>query len=496
MSKLRPITRRGFVSTVSAAVGALSLAGRRTFAQSPTSSTEPEEALSLWFDKPTARWVDALPIGNGRLGGMVYGGGETGAPNQELIALNDDTLWSGKPHDGNNPDAHNYLADVRRAVLEHQDYHLADQICRKIQGRYAEAYQPLGNLRLDLHHGATVETYRRELDLDQALATTHYTVDGASYTREAFVSAPDQVLAFRVTSSRPRTLNATISLDSPLRGSQTSFAGQRLRLTGKAPVHVAGSGHPSGPDPFTYSDQPGDGMHFVAMLQVVIDGGTADQHTDAKGNATITIQHANSFTILLSTATGFRGFDTLPDLSIDEITQRCKQQLDAAIGKPYSSLRSRHISDHQQLFRRTSLHLASSPKTALQPTDIRLQNYTADDAALVALFLQYGRYLLIASSRPGSQPANLQGIWNEKPRPNWNCNWTTNINIQMNYWLAETCNLSECAGPLFDFVDGLSKTGAQTAQETYRLPGWCAHHNVDIWRASNPMGEGVGAPKW
>jgi len=492
---LRPITRRGFVSAASAVVGSVSLARRNAFAQAPPSQTL--DTPKLWFDKPAARWVDALPIGNGRLGGMVYGGGESTAPHQELIGLNDDTLWSGKPLDGNNPDAPNYLQSIRDAVLLKQDYHLADQLCHKMQGRYAEAYQPLGNLRLDFQHDHPIEDYRRELDLDQAIATTQYTSGETTFKREAFISAPDQVLVLRVTATRPHALNTTISLDSLLQRSTASPTSQQLLLTGKAPVHIAGPGHPAGPDPVVFSDTPGDGMYFATMLQIILDGGTSTSGTDAKGNATLTIANTTSFTIILSAATGFRAVELLPDLSVAELTKRCHQQIQNAVTKSYTSLRTRHITDHQQLFRRTTLHLGTtSPQAAAQPTDVRLRNYTSDDAALISLFFQYGRYLLIASSRPGSQPANLQGIWSEKPRPPWNCNWTTNINIQMNYWLAETCNLSECAGPLFDFIASLSKTGTQTAQETYRLPGWCAHHNVDLWRASNPVGEGVGQPKW
>ena len=491
---MRSITRRGFVSAASAALGSLSLARRKGFAQTFSSS---DDRLALWFDKPAARWVDALPIGNGRMGGMVFGGSESGSPAAELITLNEDTLWSGKPHDGNNPDAHNHLAEVRRAVLEKQDYRLADQICRKMQGQYAEAYQPIGNLRLDFHHDAQVEGYRRALGLDQGLATTQYISSGITFKREAFVSAPDQVLAVRVTANRAHALKATLSLDSPLQRSVVSLSDRELLLVGKAPLHVAGLGHPSGPSPFVFSDADGDGMHFAAMLHVVVEEGTCSKHTDERGNASLEIANASAFTLLITMATGFRGVEFAPDLSVAEVTSRCKQQMESAAARSFASLRARHIADHQQLFRRTSLRIgASSAKAASQPTDVRLHNYQSEDAALAALYFHYGRYLLIASSRPGSQPSNLQGIWCNQQRPPWNCNWTTNINIQMNYWLAETCNLSELAGPLFDFVAGLSKTGARTAQESYRLPGWCAHHNVDLWRASNPMGEGVGAPKW
>ena len=209
----------------------------------------------------------------------------------------------------------------------------------------------------------------------------------------------------------------------------------------------------------------------------------------------LVISDASALTILLAAATGFRGFQSTPDAPVNEISARAIRQLDAAAAKPFNDLRKRHIEDHQKLFRRVSLNLGS--QDALQPTDQRLKNFTSNpDPSLLALYFQYGRYLLIGSSRPGSQPANLQGIWNYQVTPPWSSNWTSNINVQMNYWPAESCNLSECAESLFDWISDLSKTGARTAQETYGLPGWVSHHNIDLWRASNPVGMGVGQPTW
>jgi alpha-L-fucosidase 2 len=487
------LTRRRFLGTTSAILGNLSLSKRLGFAETPNhpASSAPSD-LTLWYEKPAAQWVDALPIGNGRLGAMVYGGGEDGAFNKELLQFNEDTLWSGQPRDGNNRDAKNHLAAVRSAVLEQQNYPLADKLCQKMQGLFAESYQPLGNLRVDLTHTGSPKNYRRQLDLDTACASTSYEVDGVQFQREAFVSAPDQALVLRVTATKPHQLTGVISLDGPLQKSVTALPGNRLLLTGKAAAHIAGAGHPDSEKPVTLSDEPGAGMYFASILQLNVDGGTAAASADA---TIITITNATSFTILLTAATGYRGFELKPDTPQEEVTASAKRQLDTATSKSFATIRAHHLEDHRRLFRRVSLTLGS-PR-ASQPTDQRLKNFAASpDPSLLTLYFQYGRYLLISSSRPGTQPANLQGIWNYEITPPWSSNWTSNINIQMNYWPAETCNLSECASPLFDLIDGLSKTGAKAAEETYGLPGWVSHHNIDIWRAANPVGEGVGAPTW
>jgi alpha-L-fucosidase 2 len=457
----------------------------------PESAALPED-LILWYSKPAARWVDALPIGNGRLGAMVFGGGEDGSPANETLQLNEDTLWSGKPQDGNNRDAPKYLHTIREAVLNQRDYHQADRLCRKMQGLFAEAYQPLGNLRLEfVHNGATTD-YRRELNLDTACARTSYSVNDVRYERLAFSSAPDQALIVRVTASTPGQLHCTVALDSPLQKSVSSPAPNRLQLTGKAPAHVAGAGHPGSEKPVTYSDIPGNGMYFGAILEVQTQDGEVNAGSDR-----LEISHATAFTILLTASTGFRGFLLSPDMPVSDILDRAKRQLDAAVVRSFEDLQARQSSDHQRLFRRVSLNLGTTDHASAKPTDQRLRDIGKSlDPSLFALYFQYGRYLLISSSRPGTQPANLQGIWNSQVTPPWSSNWTANINVQMNYWPAEPCNLAECAEPLFDLISGLSERGRQSAQETYNLPGWVSHHNIDIWRTANPVGEGVGQPTW
>src|SRR3984885_14667201 len=492
-------TRRAFIATSTALA-----ISQRIAAEGQPDREAPPEDLTLWDDRPAAQWVDALPIGNGRLGAMVYGGGEDGSPAKETLQLNEDTLWSGKPRDGNNRDAKKYLGDIRRAVLEEQDYHKADQLCQKMQGLFAEAYQPLGNLRLNFTHRGAPTNYRRELRLDTACARTLYTVDKAQFERQAFASAPDQALVIHVKASVPGQLHCTVSLNGPLQKAVSSPAPGRLLLTGKAAAHVAGAGHPGSEKPVTYSGQPGEGMYFASILEVQAQDGKVERKPDH-----IEITGATAFTILATAATGYPGFQFGPDTPLEEVIAKAQAQLDSAAGKKFEELQARQMSDHQHLFRRVSLRLGPpgqlggsgrpGPPSSVskKPTNERPKAVgTVLDPSLFALYFQYGRYLLISSSRPGSQPANLQGIWNHEVTPPWSCNWTANINVQMNYWPAETCNLSECAAPLFEWINDVSTRGKQVADETYGLPGWVSHHNIDIWRSANPVGEGVGSPTW
>lgn len=493
------LTRRNFLADISIVAGSFPFVRRLGLAQSV--EAEPD-ALTVWYRRPATQWVDALPIGNGRLGAMVYGGGANSAPGptegplssdpaKETLQLNEDTLWSGMPVDGNNLAAKQWLAPIREAVLEQRDYHLADQLCTKMQGLFAEAYQPLGNLHVDCEHSDEITNYRRELSLRNAVATTRYTAGGVKFERTAFSSAPDQAIVLRISADRPGTLNATIWLDGPLVKSIQSVGSDRLLLAGKAAKHIAGAGHPRNETPVVLSDLPGEGMYFAALLQAQPEDGHI-----AHENNKLVLRNATACTFILTAATGYRGYDQKPNTSQDEVNDRAVCQLAAAAKLSFAVLRDRHIADHRRLFDRVSLNLGAVV-TASRPTDERVGNFsTAADPSLLALYFQFGRYLLIASSRPGSQPANLQGIWNYEVQPPWSSNWTSNINVEMNYWPAETCNLSECAEPLFELVHDLSHTGARAARETYGLPGWVTHHNIDLWRAANPVGMGVGQPTW
>lgn len=497
-------SRRKFLVNASAVAGSLPLAQR--FARGE--KTASGNGLKLWYTKPADQWVNALPIGNGRLGAMVYGGGATVRqeiakngidpvaqpvptdPARETLLINEDTLWSGKPVDGNNLDAKNHLAEVREAVLKQKDYHLADQLCHKLQGLFGEAYQLVGSLHVDCEHVGEVTEYRRELDLEKAVAASQFTVDRVKFEREAFASAPDQCIVMQVRANQPGALRATVWMDGQLMKNVTA-TGKRLMLTGKAAKHIAGAGHPDSEKPIVLSDEPGEGMYFAAALQVDVVGGIVTAAGDR-----LEVTGATALTIVLTAATGFAGYNKAPDTPLEVVKAKATTMLDAAVAHNYAALRERHVTDYKKYFDRMKMELPARGSSALA-TDERVATFDkAPDPSLLALYFQFGRYLLISSSRRGSQPANLQGIWNYQVQPPWSSNWTSNINIEMNYWPAETCNLSDCAEPLFGFVEELSHSGTRAARETYGLPGWCSHHNIDLWRTANPVGMGVGAPTW
>src|ERR1700689_698259 len=353
------LTRRCFLVTASKVAGTLSLNSR--LGLSEAQSTESGD-LKLWYTKPASQWVDALPIGNGRLGAMVFGGGPidpidpkdpkndkgTGPvptdPAKETLQLNEDTLWSGLPVDGNNLDAKNYLPAVRRAVLEQKDYHQADQLCRKMQGLFAEAYQPIGSLHVDCTHPGPVTDYRRELDLASAVATTRYRVADVEFERAAFSSAPDQAIVLRVSSGKPNQLNATLWMDGPLVKAVQTMGGNRLLLTGKAAKHIAGAGHPGSENPVVLSDVPGEGMYYAALLQVNAEGGQVSAHGDR-----LVVTGATAFKVVLTAASRYRGFDQKPDTSQAVVTEQATRQLDVALQQSYSALRQRHTADYRQL---------------------------------------------------------------------------------------------------------------------------------------------------
>ena len=444
----------------------------------------PDNDLILWYRQPAATWTEALPIGSGRLGAMVFGGVET-----ERLQLNEDTLWSGYPRDTTNPDVHAHLPEIRRLILEEGKYPEATDLARKLQGPYTESYQPLGNLWLHLRHGKDIQNYRRELNLADGIATIEYDAGGTHFRREIFASAVDSVIVVHLTADRPGAISFDARFDSLLRSSPLVAEANRLGLTGRAPSHVDPS-YLASADPVRYEEEDGKGMRFAAQLNPIVRGGRVESLGDR-----LQIRQAESVTILVAAATGFRGFDRLPDLSEDDVLARCEAALEAAAGKNYAHLRQRHVADHRRLFSRVSLDLGSG-RTDL-PTDERLLALSvAPDPGLVALYVQFARYLLIASSRPGTQPANLQGIWNELIRPPWSSNWTININAQMNYWPVELANLAECHEPLLQLIEELSVTGRRAAAVNYGCRGWVAHHNTDIWRPATMVGQGTGNPCW
>jgi alpha-L-fucosidase 2 len=442
---------------------------------------------TLWMQRPATLWHDAFPAGNGRLGAMVFGGTKV-----ERIALNDDTLWSGGPRDWNNPGAKEHLPVVRKLVLADKNYQGADEECRKMEGPWNQNYEPLGDLLIEMEHADDVGSYRRVLDLDTGVAKVEYIAGGVRYVREVFASFPDDVIMVRITASQTGKVTATLRLKSLLRSSATA-AGNRMVLTGKAPKQSLPQYIGTEPA-VVYSEVTGEGMHFASVVHVQANGG----HVKAQPDGSMHVADATSVVMVVGCATGFRGFASAPDVPLDEVVAKAEASTQRASRVSYEQLRSRHVEDHQRLFRRVSLQLPSTPDARL-PTDRRVEAFAQSaDPSLLVLVFNLGRYMLISTSRPGSQPANLQGNWNAQVRPPWSSNWTTNINVEMNYWLAETCNLSECHLPLIEMVRDLSVNGAKTAEVNYGAPGWCAHHNVDLWRQSAPAGNGEAwaMPTW
>ena len=446
--------------------------------------------LTLWYTAPANAWVEALPVGNGRLGAMVFGG-----ITQERLQLNEETLWSGGPRPGDNPAARDMLPAVRAAIFAGQ-YAEADRLARQMQGIFTQSYLPLGDLLLafDGIDTAAVTDYRRELSLDDAVATTRFVHDGATFSREIFASAPEQAIFLRVACDRPGLINLSLGATSKLRHAVAVTGDGTLRLTGRAPSHVEPS-YRQVDDAVHYSDDPAQmGMSFALHVRVHVEGRGTVEAADA---TTLRVRDADAVVLIVSAATSFAGFDRPPALGDVDPDVRAATALAAAEQQPYAAARARHVADYQALFHRVRLDLGRGP-TADLPTDERIRRYATEaDPALVTLLFQYGRYLLIASSRPGTQPANLQGIWNDEMRPPWSSNFTVNINTQMNYWPAEPTNLAECHTPLFAFIAELSENGRRTAATNYGAAGWVAHHNADLWRQSAPVGAfGAGDPVW
>jgi len=445
-------------------------------------ATVPVPAGRLWYRDPADGFLDALPLGNGRLGAMTHGGVRT-----ERIDLNADTLWSGGPGPRDRAGAAEYLPAVRAAVLRDRDPARADAIAAAhLQGPDTEAYQPLATLLLAFPttEADHVVDYRRELDLDQGLHTVSYRVGGVAYRRESFVSAPAGVLAVRLTTDTPGSLSFRAGFGTPHRDAQRSVAPDGvLSVRGRAPAHLTGGQE----DPADY--RPDRGTGFAAALRVHTVGG----HVTADGDE-VAVTGADEAVLLVAVGTGYLGWREQPDGPYAALAE-ARRWLDGAGRQDYERLRAEHVADHRRLFGAAALRLHGPAAAADRPTGERLAaaNAGAPDPGLVALLFAYGRYLLIASSRPGTQPANLQGIWNTEVAPPWNSDWTSNINVQMNYWPAETTGLAECHEPLFDLVADLAEAGRNTARTYYDAPGWCCHHNVDLWRATNPVS---GDPVW
>ena len=420
-------------------------------------SAEAAEAapLELWYDEPAEKWVEALPVGNGRLGAMVFG-----HVSEERIQFNEDTVWQGRPHDYAHEDAHEYLPKIRKLVFEGKQREaekLAMEHFMSVPLRQ-KAYQPFGDLHLEFPGHEDAKNYRRELDIDSAVAGVSYEVDGVEYHREILASHPDQVIAVRLSADTPGKVTVNAGLSSPHDESQTMALGDN-GLVMKGGVK--------------------DGaINFEARLVARAEGGTVHASQDG-----VEVSGADAVTLLLAGATNFVNYK---DVSADP-SKRCKAALHDVQDKSYDEIRRAHVADHRELFRRVSLDLGTTERAEL-PTDERIKKFgKGEDPELARLYFQYGRYLMIAASRAGSQPANLQGIWNQDKSPPWESKWTTNINTEMNFWPAEPCNLQECHESLFGLIEDVSQTGPNVAEEHYACDGWVLHHNTDLWRGTAPI---------
>ena len=433
--------------------------------------------MQIWMRQPARHWEEALPLGNGRLGAMLFGGGR-----EERIALNEESFWSGYPKDTNRPGAAAHYPEARELALK-GDFPQAQALVEKeLLGGFTQSYLPLGDLLLRHHGEGEALSLTRRLLLDRAVHETEYTLDGVRYTRTAFVSYPDQALFIRITANRPGAVSLDALLKTPLRGTAESKDRQAW-MDIQAPSNVVPS-YISCDDPIQYEDASEKrGMRARVLLRLIPEGGRVSSCPDG-----LRVEGADAVEIRLFARTSFHGYDRQPFTDGLDEKRLCEEDANKTAGLNWADALSRHTADHQALFSRISLTLGDDRYAPL-PTDDRLRAGRPDDAGLCALLFHFGRYLLIASSRPGGEPANLQGIWSQDVRAIWSCNYTININTQMNYWAAEQAALPELCQPLFRLIADLCETGQRTAQAHYGARGAVAHHNTDLWRLSNPVGE-------
>lgn len=426
-----------------------------------TGFAQPNKDLKLWYNTPSGNtWENALPIGNGRLGAMIYGNVST-----ETIQLNEHTLWSGSPNRNDNPLALDSLAEMRKLIFEGKQKD-AERLANRViisKKSHGQMFLPAGELQLRFDGHDNYINYYRELDIEKAITKTTYTVDGVNYTREVLASFPDRVIVMHLTASKPNSISFTAFYKLVLPNAQRSVvAGKQLAIAGTSVDHEGVKGM----------------LRYKGVSEIKTSGGTSSA-TDTS----ITIQNATAVTIYISIATSFNNYN---DVSGNE-HERAATYLNKAVAKSFQQIKPVHIAAYQKYFNRVKIDLGATD-AVMQPTNERLKNFAStNDPQFAALYYQFGRYLLISSSQSGGQPANLQGIWNNKVRPPWDSKYTININTEMNYWPAEKTNLSELHEPLLKMVKELSVTGVQTAKDMYGARGWMAHHNTDIWRATGAV---------
>jgi len=439
----------------------------------------------LWYNQPATYFEESLVLGNGKMGASVFGG-----VNSDKIYLNDATLWSGEPVNANMlPEGFKNLPAIRE-TLKNEDYKLADQLNRKLQGTYSNSYAPLGTLYLNFKNNGLPQKYYRELNIANAVSRVEYEIDGVKYTREYFVSHPDKVMVIKLTCSKKGAMNFDIKFESLLKY-KIATDGNKLNAKGYAPLNAKPSY--TGNDPKSVVFDENRGTRFTALTNIKNTDGTVTV-TDS----TLVLSNGTEAVIFVSVATSFNGFDKNPATDGLNDEKIATDQISKANSKKFTALKKNHLHDYQKFFNRVSLNFGSTLAPNI-PTDKRLKRYSEgkEDNNLEILYFQYGRYLLISSSRTLGVPANLQGIWNPYLRPPWSSNYTMNINLEENYWLAENTNLSEMHIPLLSFIKNLSETGKLTAKTFYGVNGWAACHNSDIWAMSNPVGDfGKDDPVW
>ena len=409
----------------------------------------------LWYDKPATHWLQALPIGNSHLGAMIYGDVKT-----EEIQLNEETFWSGSPYYNNSPESKAHLQEVRQLIFEGKEkeaHALIDQYF--IKGPHGMRFLPVGSVKLAFHRKDNTSNYRRQLNLGTALATTQYTLDGVTYRRTCFASQADNAIIVRIEASEKGALSFNVSFDSPLETSRSVNSHQLAAIV----KGVEQEGVPAG-------------LQAECRLEVLSDGEIVD------GEESIAVVSATTVTLYITAATNFVNYH---DVS-GEPTRKNIKSLSALRGRSYQQILNCHLAKYKAQYDRVSLSLPRCGNESL-PTDRRLTAFDGSDLDMVSLMMQYGRYLLISSSQPGGQPANLQGVWNNKMEAPWDSKYTININAEMNYWPALIGNLAETQQPFFSMISDLSQTGAVTAREMYGCKGWMAHHNTDLWRIAGPV---------
>ncbi|MFV0366384.1 MAG: glycosyl hydrolase family 95 catalytic domain-containing protein [Mangrovibacterium sp.] len=415
--------------------------------------------LKLWYDKPASNWNEALPIGNSKLGAMIYGTVE-----KEQLQLNEETIWSGGPNNNTDAEIGKVLPQITDLFFKGRYKEAEDLAVEKVRSpNSGMKYQPVGNLWISMKNKGDATNYYRDLDLENAIATTKYTIDGVNYTRQYFASLATNAIVVRLTADKPGKLSAELALDCELRSKIEISDENMISLSGITDDH---------------EDQIGQ-VRFNALVKPVLDGGEL-----IANEKTLSVENANAITLYVVVGTNFEKYD---DISGNEYAKAQADLVDA-LQADFNSAYTAHQAKYQAYFNRVSIDLGDNPKASALTTDKRVENFRGgDDPQLVSLYFQFGRYLMISGSQPGGQPMNLQGIWNPRVSPSWDCKYTCNINAEMNYWPAELTNLSELHEPFLRMVQELSQTGQETARELYHARGWVLHHNTDIWRVTGPI---------